>query len=31
MAQEDIPLFEKTAARNSALLVTGIVARLESK
>src|SRR5262245_57130971 len=30
-AQEDIRLFEKTAAQNSALLVTGIVARLESK
>jgi adenosylhomocysteine nucleosidase len=30
-AQEDVRLFEKTAAQNSALLVTGIVARLESK
>jgi adenosylhomocysteine nucleosidase len=30
-AQEDVHLFEKTAARNSALLVTGIVARLESE
>jgi adenosylhomocysteine nucleosidase len=30
-AQEDVRLFEKTAAQNSALLVTGIVARLGSK
>jgi adenosylhomocysteine nucleosidase len=30
-APEDERLFEKTAARNSALLVTGIVGRLEAK
>jgi adenosylhomocysteine nucleosidase len=30
-AQEDVRRFEKTAAQNSALLVTGIVARLEAK
>jgi len=30
-AEENVRLFEKTAAQNSALLVTGIVARLESK
>jgi len=30
-AEADVRLFEKTAAQNSALLVTGIVARLESK
>jgi adenosylhomocysteine nucleosidase len=30
-AQEDVRLFEKTAAQNSALLVNGIVARLAAK
>jgi adenosylhomocysteine nucleosidase len=30
-AQEDVRLFEKTAAQNSAQLVTGIVAQLEAK
>jgi adenosylhomocysteine nucleosidase len=30
-AEEDVRLFEKTAAQNSAFLVTGIIARLESK
>jgi adenosylhomocysteine nucleosidase len=31
MAREDVNLFEKTAAQNSALLVTALVGRLESK
>ena len=31
MAEENFRLFERTAAQNSALLVTGIIARLESK
>jgi adenosylhomocysteine nucleosidase len=30
-AREDVRRFEKTAAQNSALLVAGIVARLEAK
>ena len=30
-AEEDVRRFERTAAQNSSLLVTSIVARLESK